>query len=130
MINVDELEREEAQWNIEKDLIKRKQKIINEKNELSKNKKRTTTTKLLILFLFANCSLIELFTGWAVIQSLKLSAITGLPADFTPLVALIGAVVGEVLGFAIYALKAAKENVAGGLTYETTMLNLQNNSVG
>lgn len=41
--------------------------------------------------------------------------------DFTPLVTLIGAVVSEVIGFAIYALKAMKENSKGGIVYDTAM---------
>ena len=45
--------------------------------------------------------------------------------DFTPLVTLIGAVVSEVIGFAIYAIKSAKENTEGGIIYETTMAKLQ-----
>ena len=126
MIDKKILEQEEADWEVERDLIKRKQKIENEKDELNKKKKKIATTKLLISFLFINCTLIELFTGWAIIQSLNLSMVTGLAPDFTPLVTLIGAVVGEVLGFAVYALKSSKENCQGGLIYDTAMLNLQN----
>ena len=37
--------------------------------------------------------------------------------DFSPLVTLIGAVVSEVIGFAVYAIKATKENTANGITY-------------
>ena len=47
--------------------------------------------------------------------------------DFTPLVTLIGAVVSEVIGFAIYAIKSAKENTSGGIVYETAMMNLCGN---
>ena len=43
---------------------------------------------------------------------------------FSPLVALISAVVGEVIAFAIYALKSAKENTKGGIVYETAINNL------
>lgn len=35
--------------------------------------------------------------------------------------ALIGAVVTEVIGYAIYTIKATKENTKGGITYETAM---------
>lgn len=122
MLNEKELRQEEKIWEIEKGLIQRKQKIKNEKAELKKSKK-TTTTKLLILFLFINCTAIELFTGWSIIQSIKLAGTNNLAPDFTPLVTLIGAVVGEVIGFAIYALKSSKENCAGGITYDTVMQN-------
>lgn len=123
-----DIKRQERQWAVEKDLIKRKQKIDDEKAELKKSKQKLTTTKLLILFLFINCTLIELFTGWSIIQSLNLAATMGLAPDFTPLVTLIGAVVSEVFGFAVYALKSSKENCKNGITYETTMMNLQNNN--
>lgn len=58
---------------------------------------------------------------------LKIAATTGL-IDFSPLVTLIGAVVSEVFGYAIYSLKAAKENTAGGLVYDMAMQNLDNPS--
>lgn len=83
------------------------------------NKK--STTKLLIAFLFLNCTLIELFTGWVTVQNILLVKSAGAPLDFTPLVTLIGAVVGEVMGFAIYAAKSAKENTAGGIVYDSIM---------
>ena len=35
---------------------------------------------------------------------------------------LITAVVAEVIGFAIYSLKASKENTKGGIIYETALL--------
>lgn len=113
--------REEKLWAKQKGLIERKQKIAKEKREL--RPKLFTTTKLLIFFLFVNCTIIEIFTGWATIQSLNNSLITGQYADFSPLIALIGAVVGEVMGFAIYAVKSTKENTAGGIIYDQTMNN-------
>jgi hypothetical protein len=45
--------------------------------------------------------------------------------DLTPLVTLIGAVVSEVIGFAIYSIKAAKENTKGGLVYDKAMKELE-----
>ena len=126
MLNEESIAKEEQQWKIEKNLIKRKQKINREKAELNKTKKKLTTTKLLILFLFVNCTIIELFTGWTVVQSLQLASTTGLTPDFTPLVTLIGAVVGEVFGFTVYALKSIKENTVGGVVYDCAM---QNNDV-
>ena len=79
------------------------------------------TSKLLIFFLFLNCTIIELFTGFVTLKSLDLTTLTMANPDFTPLVTLIGAVVSEVVGYAVYALKSAKENTAGGITYETAM---------
>ena len=52
---------------------------------------------------------------------------TGNPMDFSPLVTLIGAVVTEVIGFAVYAVKATKENTANGITYMMAQQSLNNN---
>lgn len=117
---------QEKQWEKEKSLQERKYKIKKEKRELkSLYGFKLPTSKLLILFLFINCTLIELFTGWVTIKSLDLATLTMVSPDFTPLVTLIGAVVSEVIGFAIYAIKSAKENTEGGIIYETTMAKLQ-----
>ena len=117
---------QEKQWEKEKSLQERKYKIKKEKRELkSLYAFKLPTSKLLILFLFINCTLIELFTGWVTIKSIDLATLTMVGPDFTPLVTLIGAVVSEVIGFAIYAIKSAKENTEGGIIYETTMAKLQ-----
>lgn len=121
-----EIRREEIYWNAEKVILERKQKLHEEKREMRKPKKMSTT-KFLIGFLFINCTLVELFTGWATAQSLKISYTTGNPMDFSPLVTLIGAVVTEVMGFAVYAVKATKENTANGITYMMAQQSLNNN---
>lgn len=121
-----EIKREEIYWNAEKVILERKQKLREEKREMRKPKK-ISTTKFLIGFLFINCTLVELFTGWATVQSLKISYATGNPMDFSPLVTLIGAVVTEVMGFAVYAVKATKENTANGITYMMAQQSLNNN---
>jgi len=121
-----EIRREEIYWNAEKSLLEREQKLRNEKREMRKPKKMSTT-KLLVGFLFINCTLVELFTGWATAQSLKISYMTGNPMDFSPLVTLIGAVVTEVMGFAVYAIKATKENTANGITYMMAQQSFNNN---
>lgn len=121
-----EIKREEIYWNAEKVILERKQKLREEKREMRKPKKMSTT-KFLIGFLFINCTLVELFTGWATAQSLKISYTTGNPMDFSPLVTLIGAVVTEVMGFAVYAVKATKENTANGITYMMAQQSLNNN---
>lgn len=43
--------------------------------------------------------------------------------DFGPLLALIGAVIGEVIGYAIYALKSIKENTKDGIIYDLALKN-------
>lgn len=120
-----EIERAERMWAIEKPIIERRNQLLDEQNEVKKRKQKLATSKLLILFLFINCSIIEIFTGWATVRMLNIAANTGL-IDFTPLVTLIGAIVSEVFGYAIYALKSAKENTVGGIVYDMAMQNLDN----
>lgn len=112
----------EHRWQREKEVLERKYKLKQEKREFKKQfLPKISTSKLLILFLFINCTIIEFFTGFVTLKSLDLTTLTMANPDFTPLVALIGAVVSEVVGYAVYALKSAKENTAGGITYETAM---------
>lgn len=93
--------------------------------------KKSSTTKKLMFFLFINCTFVELFTAWVTAQNLSLVREVGANLDFTPLVTLIGTVVGEVLSFAIYAAKSAKENTQGGIVYEQMMhSNIQENIEG
>lgn len=112
----------EHRWQREKEVLERKYKLKQEKREFKKRfLPKISTSKLLIFFLFLNCTIIELFTGFVTLKSLDLTTLTMANPDFTPLVALIGAVVSEVVGYAVYALKSAKENTAGGITYEAAM---------
>ena len=112
----------EHRWQREKEVLERKYKLKQEKREFEQQfLPKISTSKLLILFLFINCTIIELFTGFVTLKSLDLTTLTMANPDFTPLVALIGAVVSEVVGYAVYALKSAKENTAGGITYEAAM---------
>ena len=112
----------EHRWQREKEVLERKYKLKQEKREFKKQfLPKISTSKLLILFLFINCTIIELFTGFVTLKSLDLTTLTMANPDFTPLVALIAAVVSEVVGYAVYALKSAKENTAGGITYEAAM---------
>lgn len=84
-------------------------------------KRKLSTSKLLILFLFLNCTLVEIFACWSVAEMLTISMSNGVPVDFSPLVTLIGTVVSEILGYGIYSLKAAKENTRGGVIYDLAM---------
>lgn len=91
--------------------------------------KKFSTTKILVIFLFINCTLLELFTGWVTMENLILARDFGIAIDFTPLVTLIGIVLGEVFGFAVYAAKSAKENSVGGIVYESEMVKYQSQSL-
>lgn len=121
MNKLERIAKKEAEWITDKLILEREQKIKKEKQQF---KTKISTTKLLMIFLFLNCTAIEIFTGWVTIKSFSLAMMTGAIIDFSPLVALISAVVGEVIAFAIYALKSAKENTKGGIVYETAINNL------
>ena len=115
------VERQKENWEQKKIILQEKNAIKKEKQQFKK-KKKVATSKVLISFLFINCTLIELFTGYVILKSFDLAYAVGYGVDFSPLVALIGAVVGEVIGFAIYAIKSAKENSRGGIVYEMAMI--------
>ena len=122
------LNKEKNKWQEQKKLLEeeialKQQKVqFFEDNKIIK-KPKISTTKKIVMFLFINCSLIELFTGFITLANLHLNIQTGALIDFTPIVTLIGAVVSQVIGFAIYAVKATKENTQGGVIYETAMQN-------
>lgn len=111
---------EEKEWQEDKIFFEKQKKVFEEKKNFFKQKK-ISTSKLLILFLFLNCTAIEIFTGWVTIQSIALVSTTMMMPDFSPLVTLIGTIVSEVIGFAIYSIKATKENTKGGIVYDTAM---------
>lgn len=89
------------------------------------NKKQTTSKKL-IVFLFVNCVIIEIFSMAMIALNVVFSKSTGYTPDFSPLNALIGAIVAEVVGFGIYAAKSALENREGGVTYLNAVYDLEN----
>lgn len=122
----------ERKWEREKSLQEREYKLKQDQKKFKKSHfPKISTSKLLILFLFINCTLIEIFTGYVTLKTLDIASMTFIMPDFTPLVTLIGAVVSEVIGFAVYAIKSAKENTSGGIIYETAMMNYSDsNAVG
>jgi len=119
-----EIMREKKEWQEEKELLEISQKVNQEKRKLKNPLSQLTTTKLIILFLFINCTIIEIFTGWVTVKCISVAIATGMMLDLTPLNTLIGTVVAEVMGFCIYALKSAKENSKSGIVYETAMRQL------
>ena len=120
------LRKKQRRWEQEKEILVEQIKLKEDKDKV-KNKK-VSTSKLIILFLFINCTIVELFTGYITLIDLRLAQTTGM-VDFTPIVTLIGAVVGEVISFAIYAVKSTKENTQGGITYQS-MMNEYNKEIG
>ena len=131
MNNIDkrkeQLNQEKENWEKQKQIIIEEKKLKEDK--INTKKKKISTTKLIMLFLFINCSLIQIFTGFITLGSFELARYTGTGmVDFSPMVTLIGAVVGQVIGFAVYSIKASRENTVGGIVYETTMKELQSGS--
>ncbi len=118
MTKLEKLVHDEKKWELEKTILQRRAALNADKKQYFP---KVSTSKLLIAFLFINCTLIEIFTGWVTVKSFTLAMMTGAIIDFTPLVTLIGTVVGEVIAFAIYALKSTKENTKGGIVYESAM---------
>ncbi len=132
MLNLDKkeerLKKEKQQWQETK-------KYLTQKRQLEKDKQQffnihfPSTSKLLTFFLFLNCTAIELFTGWVTMQNIEIARQTMTSPDLSPLITLIGAVVGETIGFAIYSLKAMKENCQGGIVYEQAFLKNQQEEI-
>ena len=114
------LEKKLQQWEKKREYIIAKERIKAEKKEI-KNKHKPSTSKFLMAFLFINCSIIEIYTMFVIILSMRM----GFEADFGPLQMLITAVVAQVIGYAIYSLKASKENSAGGIVYETAIRKME-----
>ena len=107
------IDSKEVKWAKEKELLLR-QKKLDEENKVP-------TSKKLITFLFINCTCIEIFTCWSIIQMLDAVKYSDAMIDFTPLVTLIGTVVGEVIAYAVYSAKAVKENTKGGIVYDSQL---------
>lgn len=111
-----------------------KKQYYNKRKELQKLKKETSkfnisTSKILMYFLFLNCTAIEIFTGIVTIINLNIAKEIGISPDLTPLVTLIGAGVTQTIGFAIYSIKAAKQNCCGGIVYQQAMFQANNNLI-
>lgn len=68
----------EKRWAKEKELLTREYKIKDERKSLKerfkKKRDKIANSKLLIWFLFINCTIIEIFTIWVIVQELNLSA--------------------------------------------------------
>ena len=110
-------------WEIEKKILEQQQRIKEEKYELKHRfqKKKYPFSKLLLIFLFVNFTILELFTGWVTIQSFTLAYTKEVMPDLTPLITLIGAIVGQTISYGVYAAKSKAENTAGGITYDLAM---------
>ena len=132
MINYDQkikkINQQKEQLQKKKEYLLKKQQIKELKRGFRK-KIKLSTSKILMYFLLLNCTAIEIFTGKITIMNIAIARQIGMSPDLTPLVALISAVVGETIGFAIYSIKAAKQNCRGGIVYEQAMFQANNNLI-
>ena len=107
-----------ANWNQEKEVIKYERAF----REISRGgRSKISTSKLVLAILIAILAVVMIFAGYATVAMLNVVALTGLGFDFTPLVALISAVAGEVVVTLGYFAKSTKENQIGGITYDMAM---------
>ena len=120
----EKLNKQLQQWQLEKQLILQQQDLQEDikqtKNRYKEQRKKLSTSKFLMLFLFVSCTAIQFFTIFLTFKSLNMGYV-----DFSALQSLITAVVAEVVGFAVYALKSTKENTKGGIVYQTAILEAQ-----
>ena len=122
---------DKALWDARKPLIQIQNQIEEEKKELTIERMRTklpSCSKIFAIFLFINFTLLEIFTGWVTIKSFSLASTMGISPDFTPLITLIGAVIGQTFSYWIYSSKSKAENTQGGIVYEATMAGIQSDT--
>lgn len=114
---------ERRRWEREKVVLQSQQQIEEERYKLKKRSwdVKLPFSKLLMIFLFINFTILEIFTGWVTISSFTLAYAIGIMPDFTPLITLLGAIIGETLSFGIYSAKAKAENTKGGVVFESAM---------
>lgn len=124
----EKLNKQLQQWQLEKQLILQQQDLQEDikqtKNRYKEQRKKLSTSKFLMLFLFISCTAIQFFTIFLTFKSLNMGYV-----DFSALQSLITAVVAEVVGFAVYALKSTKENTKGGIVYQTAILEAQQQEI-
>jgi len=108
-------------WAERKSLIERQNVIDAEQKELTEAHKKIkfpSWSKLLLIILFINFTILEIFVGWVTIHSFAIASVIGAMPDFTPLITLLGAVIGETVSYGIYSAKSKAENTEGGVVYE------------
>lgn len=95
--------------------VRQKQEIKEVKHSNDKEKKPLSFSKMAVIFIFANCCVIELYS----------MVVMAVFHDLSSLGSLVMAVVGQCASLLGYFIKASRENTESGIVYETTMLQLQ-----
>ena len=126
---IQQINQQKEQWEKEKEYLQLKQQLKESKQSVKQPKIKISTSKLIMFFLLLNCTAIEIFTGIITVINMRMAQELGLAPDLTPLVTLISAVVGQTIGFAVYSLKAAKQNCSGGIVYQQAMFQANNNLI-
>lgn len=91
--------------------------------------KRQETSKLVLWFMLFLLLAIVVFTGYATLHMMTVVTLIGGALDFTPLVALISAIVGQVIITLGYFAKSTKENSEGGVTYLAAQNQMENSII-
>ena len=124
----EDIDFQEKLWLQLKPIKLRENKIEQEKKEIQNERSKIKLppwSKLLLVLLFINFSLLEIFIGYVTIQSFALAFAVGMMPDFTPLVTLIGLVAGETISYGAYCAKSKAENIEGGIIHDTAMYELK-----
>ena len=95
--------------------VKQRQEIKEVKHSNDKEKKPLSFSKMAVIFIFANCCVIELYS----------MVVMAVFHDLSSLGPLAMASVGQCASLLGYFVKASRENTENGIVYETTMLQLQ-----
>ncbi|MBQ9011840.1 MAG: hypothetical protein IJ093_04245 [Bacilli bacterium] len=109
-------------------IYEEKKVIIHLQEELKQYRNKyhaTATSKLVLWFMLILLLAIVIFTGYVTIKMMTIIATIGGAMDFTPLVALISAMIGQVIITLGYFAKSTKENSEGGVTYLAAQHQLQ-----
>lgn len=119
-----QITQKQKKWVIQRFNIQRENDIRNDYKRIqNKNPFKLTTGKLAMWFLFVLCVVVVIFTGWIAIQQINLSYAIGMSPNFTPLITMIGAIMGATIDVAAYFAKSAKENSQGGIIFEAAAAN-------
>lgn len=95
--------------------VKLKQELNEVKHANDKKKKSLSFSKVLVIFIFCNFIVIELYSMFAMVWLHDLSALGSL----------IFGIIGQCSTAIGYFIKSGKENTADGIVYETTIRELE-----
>lgn len=117
------------EWEKEKPILEAEEQVRQEKSKIVAQKVKLSMTKKIVLFLVVNCTLVEIFTARLMVEQMEAAKLSGFSPDLSPQMALITAIISEVIAFLIYAFKSLQENKKGGITYELAMQNQPNSPI-